>query len=289
MLATIAVILGGVFNIIGDYVFVFTLDLGILGAGIATVGSASISVIVMCFHFIKKNNTLKIVKIDKIFSKIIKIISSGFSPFFVDVSMGILTILFNNQIMKYLNNDALSVYGIIINISTFIQCLSYGVGQASQPIISINYGANKYSRIKKMLGYNIITCLIISIIWLSGIMIVPNGFVKMFMAPTKQVLEIAPKIIRTYAISFIFLPINVYSTYYFQSILKPKLAMVISLLRGLIISGFLILFLPFAFTGNSIWFAMPLTEFIVFIIVILFIIMANKRLMNTSKKEDRLY
>lgn len=278
LLATISVILGGIFNIIGDYVFVFTFNLGILGAGIATVGSASISVIIMCIHFFKKKNTLKIVKIDNIFSKIIKIISSGFSPFFVDVSMGILTILFNNQIMKYLNDDALAVYGIIINISTFIQCLSYGVGQASQPIISINYGANNYKRINKMLFYNIITCLIISAIWISGIMLVPNGFVKMFMAPTNQVLKIAPKIIRTYALSFIFLPINVYSTYYFQSILRPKTAMIISLLRGLVISGFLILFLPFAFNGNSIWLAMPITEFVVFIIVIIFIIMANKKI-----------
>lgn len=71
-LATKSVLLGGVFNVFGDYFFVFTLDMGIMGAGIAT------------------------------------------ATFFIDVAMGILTMIFNRQILKYLGTDALSVYGILI-------------------------------------------------------------------------------------------------------------------------------------------------------------------------------
>ena len=57
--------------------------------------------------------------------------------------MGILTVLFNRQIMRYLGADALAVYGLIINVSTFVQCCAYSMGQASQPIISTNFGAKK--------------------------------------------------------------------------------------------------------------------------------------------------
>lgn len=57
----------------------------------------------------------------------------------VDAAMGILTIIFNRQIMKYLSIDALSIYGTIINISTFVQCCAYCIGQTAPPIISINY------------------------------------------------------------------------------------------------------------------------------------------------------
>ena len=67
-----------------------------------------------------------------------KIVITGFSTFFIDVAMGILTVLFNRQIVKYLGTDALAVYGVIVNVSTFVQCCAYGVGQAAQPIISIN-------------------------------------------------------------------------------------------------------------------------------------------------------
>ena len=52
--------------------------------------------------------------------------------------MGILTMLFNRQIIRYLGTDALSVYGVIVNISTIVQCCAYSVGQAAQPIISLN-------------------------------------------------------------------------------------------------------------------------------------------------------
>ena len=57
--------------------------------------------------------------------------------------MGILTVFFNRQIMYWLGAAALSVYGVIVNISGFVQCCAYSVGQASQPIISNNFGAGR--------------------------------------------------------------------------------------------------------------------------------------------------
>jgi len=283
-LATLAVIVGGVFNIFGDYFLVFTLDLGILGAGIATACGAFISLIIMSIHFFKKSNTLKLVKAKNVISKSINIVLYGNSSFIVDLSMGILTIIFNHQILKYFGENELAIYGVIINISTFVQCVSYGVGQAAQPIISINFGAKKYDRIKELLKLNIITSFLISIVMVFFTMLIPNSFINLFMKPTKEVLEIAPLIIRLYALSFIFLPVNVYSTYYFQSILKPNLALFISVLRGIALSGLLLIMLPKIFNSTSIWLAMPITELIVFLIVILFTYLSvkafNKNLLN---------
>ena len=61
------------------------------------------------------------------------------------------------------------------------------------------------------------------------------------MSPTEKILEIAPSIIRTCAISFLLLPFNIFLTYYFQAIIRPKTAFIISVMRGLVISGILIL------------------------------------------------
>lgn len=71
-------------------------------------------------------------------------------------------------------------------------------------------------------------------------------------------------IIRKYSISFLLLPFNIFSTYYFQSIMKPKVSLIVSVSRGLIISGILIMILPLI-SPNAIWYTMPLTEFIVMI------------------------
>lgn len=152
-LATGGVLAGGIFNVFGDYFFVFTCDMGAMGAGLATAIGTVISIIVMLTHFFRKKNTLRLVRPDKLFRKFREIFVTGFSTFFIDIAMGILTILFNRQIMAYLGTNALSVYGVIVNISTFVQCCAYSVGQASQPIFSTNFGAGKGGRIRQTLWY----------------------------------------------------------------------------------------------------------------------------------------
>ena len=268
ILATRAVLAGGVFNMFGDYFFVFTCNKGIYGAGLATAIGSFISFVIMISHFFSYKNTLKFVKVDNLFRKINKITVTGFSTFFIDVAMGILTILFNRQIMKYLGSDALSIYGPIIQVSTFVQCCAYSVGQASQPIISYNYGAKNGENIKETLHLSLLTTAFFGIFWTLLSMICPNLYIYIFMTPTSEILDMAPMIIRTYSLSFLLLPFNIFSTYYFQAILKPRAAFVVSVSRGLIISGLLILILPLLFNGDSIWLTMPITEIPVMIYAI---------------------
>ena len=166
LLATIAVLAGGVFNIVGDVVFTFTCNMGIFGSALATTIGACITFIIMLIHFFTKKNTMKFTRIESFLRKIWDISKIGFSSFFVDLAMGILTILFNNQIMRYLNDAALSVYAILINITTFVQCCAYAVGQASQPIISTNYGAKNTKRIKETLKHCFYSLLFVSFIFL---------------------------------------------------------------------------------------------------------------------------
>ena len=70
-----------------------------------------------------------------------------------DIAMGILTMLFNRQILQGLGTDALAVYGVIVNVSTMVQCCAYSVGQAAQPILSASFGAGKWGRIRAALKY----------------------------------------------------------------------------------------------------------------------------------------
>lgn len=270
-LATIAVLAGGIFNVFGDYFFVFVMDMGIIGAGLATSLGAVITFVVLLMHFISKKNTLKFVRVNNFFSKLKRIVITGFSTFFVDLAMGILTVLFNRQIVKYLGTNALSVYGIIINISTIVQCCAYSVGQASQPIISYNFGAKKWRNIKETLKYALYTVVFFGLIWNGLVMFLPNQLIRIFMSPTKEILEIAPAIMRSYSLSFILLPLNIFSTYYFQSVMKAGTSFLISVLRGLIISGIMIYLLPAVIGGNSIWFAMLITEVAVAVVVIYYI------------------
>lgn len=271
LLATLAVIIGGIFNAIGDYLFVFTFDMGIFGAGLATSLGIVISTFIMTTHFFKKNNTLRLVIPTKVLKRIIKITIAGFPAGVTDLSLGIISILFNHQIMKYFGTSELAVYGIITQVTAFVQCCAYGTGQAAQPIMSQNYGSKNYPRIKECLKYGIITSIIIGMFWTIITMLIPNGFVHLFMDPTEEVLRIAPKIIRTYSISYLLLVINIFITYYLQAIMKPNGSLILSILRGIMISGIIIIILPIIFSDNSIWLTMLITEIIVLIISLIIV------------------
>ena len=262
-LATAGVLAGGVFNMFGDWFFVFPCGLGVYGAGLATAIGSAVSFCVMLTHFFKRANTLRLMRPTALARKLQKITVIGFSSFFIDAAMGILTVLFNRQIMKYLGTDALAVYGPIINVSTFVQCCAYSVGQAAQPIISTNFGSGRGGRIRETLRLALGTVAFFGVFWTALSMAVPNLYIRIFMSPTPAILQIAPSIIRTYAVSFLLLPFNIFSTYYFQAILQPKVSFVVSVARGLVISGALILLLPVTAGPDKLWLAMPITELVV--------------------------
>ena len=110
-LATLGVLSGGIFNVFGDWFFVFPCDMGVYGAGLATALGSAVSFLVMLTHFASRKNTLRLVKPKRLARKLWKIAVTGFSSFFIDMAMGILTVLFNRQIMQYLGSDALAIYG----------------------------------------------------------------------------------------------------------------------------------------------------------------------------------
>lgn len=280
--ATISVLIGGAFNIFGDWFFVFGLDMGTKGAGLATALGAAVSLLMMCFHFLKKKNTLKLRFSFGLIHSFGSILKSGLNTFITDVCMGFLTILFNNQVMKYLGADALSVYAVIVNISTFVQCCGYGVGQASQPIFSYNYGAGLVKRILSLLRLCLASSAVLAIFWTAAGMFYSSGFIRIFMAPTDTVLALAPGIFGVYSMSFLLLPYNVFLTFYFQSVMDSRTATILSIMRGAAISGILILLLPAA-EADLLWWAMPVTELLTAVYGSLKLVKSVRNLQNRQK------
>ena len=135
--------------------------------------------------------------------------------------------LLEEPILRFFGADALAIYGPVINISTFVQCCAYSVGQAAQPIISTNFGAHQGARIRAVLRLALVSCAAFSVFWTALSLAWPNLYIRIFMRPTAAILAMALGIIRTYAVSFLLLPLNIFSTYYFQAILKPGAAVVL--------------------------------------------------------------
>lgn len=281
--AMIAVVSGGIFNIVGDYLLVFTFDMGIEGAGLATSLGQVLGFSILVSHFFSKKCTLRFVKVKQFFKRIFKVAAVGFPTFIIDVAIGVTILLFNNQIMKYHGEAALAVYGVIVNINYFVQSVSYGVGQAAQPIISINYGANQLDRVKKTAKYAWISAAVVGIFFFVLAESIPMLLTKAFMKVTPEVESIAAKILRLYCICYLILPLNVFSTYYLQAIMKAKASMVISLLRAVALSSILLFVLPAIFDGDGLWYVMSVTEILTFAVMIIITRHFDKKLVVPKK------
>lgn len=153
-LSMIAVVSGGVLNVVLDIVFVFPCKMGMAGAAIASVLGSVLTTVILLFHFRSKSNGLhfSLKKFSPVF--ITSIYKNGFTSFLVEVSSGIVMFVFNLQILKYIGDIGVSMYGVITNTAIVVICLCNGINQASQPIISTNHGAGLIDRIEtvKKLG-----------------------------------------------------------------------------------------------------------------------------------------
>ena len=148
-LAMWSVLIGNLSNVVLDYIFIMKLGWGMKGAITATVCSPTITLILLSTHFIKGNNTLKL-KLNKFkfnIHTITRIFKNGTPSFIMEMSNAMIIFAFNNVIWGLAGSIGVSAYSIIANISLICAAIFYGIAQAIQPIISINYGAKKEKRV----------------------------------------------------------------------------------------------------------------------------------------------
>lgn len=263
-----AVVSGGVFNVFGDWFFVFPMGWGMMGAALATVLGTIIQFLILCSHLFQKKNTLKIVKPFNPLRASRNVLFAGFSASVIDIAFIVLTVILNKQVLRYGGEAALAVFGVVITCSSLFQHLFSGVGQATQPIVSTNFGAGLRDRIHEIDKLSVLTALLMGVAFALVGILFPVQITKLFVDATPTILEIAPGIIGVYFLSFLPMGINIQATYYLQSVLNTKMATVLALLRGLIFSGILVYVLPLIWKINGVWWAMVITEFLVVVITL---------------------
>lgn len=255
-LVGIATACGGIFNIFGDFFLTFTCGLGMEGAAIATVAGQGIVFAIQLIHFFTRKNTISFVRVTALLKQGKQIISIGFSSFICSVGMGVLIVLFNNQIMRYLGSRELAVYGVASSLFILVQTFSYGIGNAAQPIVSENLGARQWDRIRETKNWGCIVAAAMGITATVASLLFPTEIVSLFMKASEEVTAIAPSILRQYFICLLFVPFNVFAAYYLQAVKQVGQSVAVSVLRGFLLSGLLVYIFPIWLGPDSIWFVM---------------------------------
>ena len=266
-----AVISGGCVNMLGDWLLVFPLELGMQGAALATVSGSAVQLIVMCTHFFSKDCTLRLLPPQGLLSSCRRIISIGFGAGSLELGIAVLSIIANNQIMAYGSTTHLAVFGVAATISALLQSLFGGVGQAIQPIVSANCGAKQNGRIRQVWRMALVTVFIMGVVLTAVCMLFPGTITTLFVDATPELLAAAPAVFRTYFPVLLCMGITVLATYHLQTTLHGGISLIIALLRGAVISGLLLWLLPLALGLTGVWLALPVAECIVAVFALLYI------------------
>ena len=269
-LAMAAVVTGGISNVFLDILFVYPLHMGMAGASIASVIGSGITVIILLFHFRSKSCGLKF-SLEGFSLKYVKqVFANGFTSFLVEITSGMVMFVFNIQLLEYVGDIGVSMYGVICNTAIIVICLCNGINQAAQPIISTNHGAGLYVRIESVRRLGVKTAMVICSIPAVIGLIVPNVFTYIFLNPNEELLALSPVAIRTYFIGFFVMGVNMFIVGYFQSIVKPALSLILCLLRGCVLSILFVTILAPLFGVVGIWASVPLGEFVTLFIAVYF-------------------
>ena len=144
----------------------------------------------------------------------------------------------------------LAVFGVIINIAMIVQSLSSGIGQAIQPIVSVNYGAGESARVRKFFARGLAAVAAMTALVVLACMLLPRQLILLFMTDPGDALSFGPAYMRTYFMAFVFMVFNIFATYYLQAVMRPWLSVFVSLMRSLVLSGGLIMLLCFLIEGG---------------------------------------
>ena len=262
LIPTVATIVGGVINIFLDIFLVFTCDLGVKGAGIATGCGQFVAFLIVLSYFFTKKCKLKLTKVDKIPEVMFRIVTVGLAAFVIEITSGVTTAVHNITITEHLGTAHLAVYGTVATVVIMFWCLFNGIGTAMQPLVATAFGAGNTERVKKTLKLGLLTALVMSAIFFTLCQVFPETILRIYMDVTDEVLAVGPRIVRLYSICLLVMGYGMVLNYYFQSTLMRSACTLTSVLRGLVFPVALVLTLPLVFGYDSIWLAIHIGEII---------------------------
>lgn len=269
-MALLLTIMGGVLNLILDYVFIVILDFGVKGAAIATGIGYFIPSFISVFLFVSKKNMLHYKKPSKSLSVILKSCYNGSSEMISQLSSGIITFLFNMFMLKFLGENGVASITIVLYINFFVISAFLGYSIGISPKISFFYGSNDENMLKQIIRASIKLILIFSLVTYAFILIFSPFIISFFSEKGSDVYDITLKGIKIFSFSFLLSGINIFLSGMFTAFSNGKVSAIISFLRAFVFEAIGIIFLSQIFNIVGIWLSVPFAQLLGFLVSMYF-------------------
>lgn len=259
----------GLTNMFLDWFFVIVLKLGLAGTACASVASMFVGGILPVLYFLFPNTSLLQLGKTKFYPReLLKAASNGSSEFISNVSLSLVGMLYNFQLMKYVGQAGVAAYGVVTYTNfIFIGCF-YGYTIGVIPVIGYNHGSVNKKELKNVFQRSL-KLIMISSVFMTVISMFGAKFLALiFVSKNPDLLAMTTKAIRIYSISYLFSGINLFGSSFFTGLNNGKVSALISFMRVLVLQVFFVLTLPMLFSLNGIWMSIILAEFCAVIITI---------------------
>lgn len=277
-LGLIVTISAGLCNVLLDFLLVYILRTGLLGAAIATAVSQIIGGSAGLIYFSRKNKSLlRLCKTKIEFKALLQACANGSSEMVTNLSMSVVGILYNIQLLKIAAENGVAAYGVIMYVSFVFMSFFIGFSIGTAPIISYHYGADNTPEIKSLFK----KCMIIiaatgTVLGALGILLArPLSFI--FVGYDAELFDMTSNGMSLYSLSFLLGGFNVFSSSLFTALNDGKVSAFISFMRTLVLQVASVYLLPIILGLDGIWLAVVAAEGLTIIITLIMLIVNRKK------------
>lgn len=270
----------GVTNMILDAVLVTLLPQQhkLAGAAVATAMSQVVGGVVPLFYFFRKNDSiLRLGKTRYDSRAVIKACTNGSSEFMSNISMSIVGILYNAQLMKYAGENGVAAYGVMMYVSMIFAAAFIGYSIGTAPIIGYHDGARNYPELHGLLHKSLI------MIGIFGIGMVVSGELlavplsRLFVGYDKELMDMTVSGFRIFALSFAFMGFAIFASGFFTALNDGVTSAIISFLRTLVFQCAAVIFLPILWGINGVWISIIVAEAMAVVLSTIFLVAKQKK------------
>lgn len=271
-------VIAGLSNMVLDFLFIYVFRLGVFGAALATAISEFVGAAIPLIFFIRKNNSpLKLIKTKLELKPILRTCSNGSSEMVTNISMSLVNMLYNLQLVKFAGYDGVVAYGIIMYVGFIFSgtYLGYCVGVA--PIVGYHYGAANTAELKNLFKKSLFLLSSSAVVLTACAELLSSVLAGIFVGYNQDLHDMTTNAIQLFALSYIISGINIFASAFFTALNNGLVSAVISFMRTLVFQIAFIFILPELLGLNGIWLAVVGAEICSLIISVSFFVANRKK------------
>lgn len=262
-------IAAGVSNMLLDALFVAVFRWGVVGAALATGISQFIGgVIPLLFFLFPNRSRLRLCRAKFNARTLGKACANGSSEFMSNISMSVVNMLYNWQLMRLMGSDGVAVYGVIMYVNFIFVSISLGYSIGSAPIVSFHYGAANQEELQGLLRKSVCLTAITGVLLTAVALLSARPLSLIFMSHNAALLAITTRAFSIYSLSFLMVGFNIYASSFFTALNDGLTSALISFARTLVLQIAAVLLLPLIWGVDGVWGAVIAAEALALILSI---------------------